>query len=72
MEYHYADVYITISQELERQAMEQYRNGNIGDEKRSMDQDCVDGQRCSEYGHCSPVKRHARKKSKHDASKIVI
>ncbi|KYN06150.1 hypothetical protein ALC62_02911 [Cyphomyrmex costatus] len=44
-------------QELERQAMEQYRNGNTGDEKRSMDQDCIDGQRCSEYGHCSPVKR---------------
>lgn len=62
MEYHYADVYITILQELERQAMEQYRNGNTGDEKRSMDQDCVDGQRCSEYGHCSPVKRHARRK----------
>ncbi|XP_011057893.1 PREDICTED: uncharacterized protein LOC105148088 [Acromyrmex echinatior] len=50
-------------QELERQAMEQYRNGNTEDEKRSMNQDCIDGQRCSEYGHCSPVKRHARKKS---------
>ncbi|KYN09066.1 hypothetical protein ALC57_19034 [Trachymyrmex cornetzi] len=50
-------------QELERQAMEQYRNGNTGDEKRSMNQDCVDGQRCSEYGHCNPVKRHARRKS---------
>ncbi|XP_018354281.1 PREDICTED: uncharacterized protein LOC108755650 isoform X2 [Trachymyrmex septentrionalis] len=49
-------------QELERQAMEQYKN-NTGDEKRSMDQDCVDGQTCSEYGHCSPVKRHARRKS---------
>ena len=71
MEYHYTDVYITISQELERQAMEQYKN-NTGDEKRSMDQDCVDGQTCSEYGHCSPVKRHARRKSKYDASKIAI
>ncbi|XP_011701174.1 PREDICTED: uncharacterized protein LOC105457921 isoform X2 [Wasmannia auropunctata] len=49
-------------QELERQAMEQYRNSNTGDENRSMDQDCTDGQRCSEYGHCSPVKRHAGRK----------
>jgi len=42
--------------------MEQYRNNNAGDEKRSMDQDCNDGQRCSGYGHCSPVKRHAGRK----------
>lgn len=71
MEYHYANIYITISQELERQAMEQYRNGNAGDEKRSKDQDCLDGQRCSGYGHCSPVKRNAGNKSKH-VFKIVI
>ncbi|XP_071561687.1 uncharacterized protein [Temnothorax nylanderi] len=49
-------------QELERQAMEQYRNSNVGDEKRSMDQDCLDGQRCPKYGHCSSMKGHSGKK----------
>lgn len=45
--------------------MEQYRNSNVGEEKRSMDQDCLDGHRCSR--HCSPVKEHPKKKSKNMA-----
>lgn len=53
-------------QELERQAMEQYGNSNAGDEKRSTDQDCPDGQRCSGYGHCSPLKEHPERKGEHD------
>ncbi|XP_011865201.1 PREDICTED: uncharacterized protein LOC105560579 isoform X2 [Vollenhovia emeryi] len=59
-------------QELERQAMEQYRNSNAGEEKRSTDQDCLDGQKCSRYGHCSPVKGHPEKKGKHSVSQIII
>ncbi|KAL6266530.1 hypothetical protein P5V15_003377 [Pogonomyrmex californicus] len=53
-------------QELERQALEQYRNSNAVDEKRSIsseDQDCLDGQRCSGYGQCSPLKEHPERKS---------
>lgn len=63
-----------ILQELERQAMEQYRNNNAGGEKRSVspeDQDCLDGQQCSGYGHCSPVKGHPGRKSKY-VSKIAV
>ncbi|XP_070526841.1 uncharacterized protein [Cardiocondyla obscurior] len=49
-------------QELERQAIEQYGNSNVGEDKRSMNQDCLNGQKCSKYGHCSPSKEHLKKK----------
>ncbi|XP_029156624.1 uncharacterized protein LOC114929296 [Nylanderia fulva] len=55
-------------QELERQAMEQYRNSTAGERRlvSSEDQDCLDGQRCSGHGQCSPSRERPEKKSKFD------
>lgn len=62
---------VVKSQELERQAMEQYRSSNAMDEKQSdsgsvsyKDKDCFDGRRCSEYGQCSPSRGTQEKKGK--------
>lgn len=57
-------------QELERQAMEQYRNSNAADERQvdsgsvsREEQDCSDGRRCSGHGQCSPSKGNGEEKS---------
>lgn len=63
------DIRAVKLQELERQAMEQYRNSNEKqNDSRSEpheDKDCSDGRRCSGYGQCSPSGGSREKKGKY-------
>lgn len=66
------DTRIIEPQELERQAVEQYGDGNAADEKRidsngskpSDEPDCLDGRRCSGHRQCSPAREDHEKQGK--------